>query len=108
MRAKVIAVLFIAMSGVLIGWNTGMARGLIEVSGIIEAVDASARPQTIVVTATTVGRRKLVVGCRVDDKTVIRASHRSEALAGLHAGDRVRLTYLRAEDGLVCRKVRIR
>jgi len=105
MIIKSVAISFVALLGILIPLERAMAGGLVKVAGSVEAVDVSARPQTFVIKTTTAGRKELIVGCRLDDKTVVRAGRHAGKLENFRAGDRAQLIYLRVDDGLVCRKI---
>lgn len=76
-----------------------------RVIGTVQAIDAAARPQTIVIKTTTAGGKILIVGCRLDQKTQIRVGRQAAALEEIQPGDRVEMFYQRVEDGLVAQKI---
>jgi hypothetical protein len=105
MIVRLTAILSIVLLSCLVLWNPATAAVIRKVAGEVEAVDAAASPQTLVVKSTTFDGKELVVGCRLDDKTVVEVARRPAALTDIQSGDRVVLVYLRVEDGLICRKI---
>jgi hypothetical protein len=105
MIVRLTAIFSIMMFSCFVLWNSATAAMIRKVAGEVEAVDASASPQTLVVKTTTFDGKELIVGCRLDNKTMIEVSRRPAVLTDVHAGDRVVLVYLRVDDGLVCRRI---
>jgi len=105
MKIKFNVAFLIMFFSLLVSWNQVMAESPVKISGKVEAVDTSASPQTLVVKSTGAKGRELTVGCRIEDKTIIKAGGHSAKLTNLRAGDRVQLTYLRVEDGLICLRI---
>ena len=105
MIVRLTAILSIALLSCFVLWDSATATVIRKVAGEVEAVDASASPQTLVVKSKTFDGKELIVGCRLDDKTQIEVSRRPAMLTDLQAGDRVVLVYLRVDDGLICRKI---
>jgi hypothetical protein len=69
-----------------------------RVSGKVVATDADATPNTIVVKVKT-GKKDLIVGAAVTDKTVIRKRGGAAGLKDIRPGESVELSYTR--DGSV-------
>lgn len=82
-----------------------MAGKSAKVSGKVEAVDSSARPQTFVIKTSEAKGKDLIVGCRLDENTVIKRGRKKGKLEDFKPGERVDLTYERVEDGLICQKI---
>jgi hypothetical protein len=105
MRVREIGILLAILMCALAVPDLAVSQQTRIVTGEVMAIDTAAEPQTIVVKTTTADGRRLIVGCRLDANTVIRIGRRSANLDELRMGDRVRLTYLRVEDGLVARVI---
>ena len=107
MKRKKLQVFFVLILGSMFWFPPGGARAAVNlmVTGKVSAIDKNSNPQTIVVSAYGAHRRKLTVGCRMEQDTVIRIGNRRAKLEELHSGDRVRLNYERVDDGLICEKI---
>lgn len=105
MKIKSRLVLLIMLLSALMPWSHAMADMPVKIDGKVEAVDTSASPRTLVMKSAGPKGRELTVGCRLEDKTIIKAGNRDVKLNDLRMGDRVQLTYLRVEDGLICQKI---
>jgi|SRR5579863_2957285 len=101
MRVKAFPLVLVVLLGILSPLEVIAS----QVTGTVEAVDTSARPPTFVLKTTIAGGKDLIVGCRLDDQTLISVRGRAAKLEQFRAGSRAHLIYLRAEDGLVCRNI---
>ena len=82
-----------------------MAGNSAKILGKVEAIDSTDLPQTFVVKTNEAKGKELIVGCRLDQNTIIKRGRKKGKLEDFKSGERVSLTYERVEDGLVCQTI---
>ena len=98
MRVKSNVVFLIILFSTLMPWCHATAGGPVKV----EAVNTSATPKILVVKTTGAKGRELTVGCRIENKTIIKVGKHPAKLKNFRSGNRVQLTYLRVMDSSRC------
>lgn len=78
------------------------------VRGTVVATDTSASPQTIVVKVPLPNKDVLIVGADVPSDARITRRGRTAKLENLKAGDKAELSYVKSEEGLTARSIRVR
>jgi len=105
MKITSIAIVLVALLSILALWDRAFAGGPVLITGTVTATNTTTPPEILVVKTVIAKGKDLIVGCRLDEKTVIKVGHRPAKLDDLQVGDRVNLTYSRVEDGLVCHTI---
>ena len=73
MKVKFYVPVLMMLFTILMPLGYALAESPVKISGKVEAIDPSANPKTLVMKSPGPGGKELTVGCRLDDKTVIRA-----------------------------------
>lgn len=95
--------------GGMVGQIAGAASGSSArtVQGEVVAVNVSDSPPVIVVKAMT-GKKEMIVGATVESGAEIMRGKQRVSLDSLKVGEKVALTYVKTNDGLVARSIQAR
>lgn len=96
-----------------LGWehDSGARSGpspIRTVKGEVVAVTLDATPPVIVLKTQIAGKTDMIVGARLDAKTVVTRHHRPVTLADIETGETVSLVYRKSPDGLIAQSIDIR
>ena len=78
------------------------------VRGVVVAVNVKDSPPVIVLKAMTPNNEELIVGARVDSRTVITRGKDRVTLGAIKVGEQAAMTYLKSPDGLLARSIHVR
>lgn len=101
-------ILAFAASGALGRVADAASEGAVRtVQGEVVAVNVTDSPQVIVVKAMA-GRKEMIVGATVESGAEITRGKQRVSLDSLKVGDKVSITYVKNQDGLVARSIHAR
>lgn len=103
LAAAVLAVGWIVASGV----STAAAPSTRTVHGELEAVNLTASPNIIVVKVMLPTKEDMIVGAGVGPDVRIARRKKAIALSDLKIGEPVTITYVKDENGLTARSIRV-